>query len=362
MTDFRPETLAGTDRYLMTRYRQPSGSDTLVISFNPVGMDIAPMGFGSEFLLAKGFDHVHVAEAKHDFYQSLPWDRFAELIAPVLGDYDKVFTYGQSLGGYCALFYAAAAKARPVALAPKLPPHPYALRFQKNPVWAGTRIIHPDLPEVPRTPFDPVVCYDPQNPIDNAFVTEFVMPVYPGATLVPLDHAGHLVAKRLLRENRLKELVLSVFRTGDVPKIELDPTLLPDYNLKQAVDAMDRGDFDAARRCLDVVVAENPAKPPFIEIADYIERSGRGFHPMPRPRPQTLRKAFGRLDFSGDGAPKDALLRMAQAYVRLCDFDTALRLAETAAQLDPDCRRAQAMQKKLGRLRRIQARGAAPAD
>src|SRR5699024_10743524 len=60
--------------------------------------------FGSEMIMSTGFDHIYVAQRKHTQYQFLTAEDFSSIINDVINGKD-VYTYGSSLGAYCAIYY-----------------------------------------------------------------------------------------------------------------------------------------------------------------------------------------------------------------------------------------------------------------
>lgn len=261
MTD--PLRLLDTPQHRMTWHGQPGGATTLVISFNPMKIGLADMGFASDFILRLGHDHVFVAEGAGSFYQHLTLADFAAALAPLAGRYDRVFLYGSSLGGYAALFFARAAEGTAVALSPRLPIHPYMARHTQRPL-SGQPVLHPPLSAVADPAARPVVIYDPRDAADADFVTTLVEPAYPQARSCHLPGAGHRVARLLAYQRVLKPMMAEIFRTNEVPAIAFDPANRPRRHLSLAQAALAGGDLVTAGKYL-AKVAREPSTAGFAE-------------------------------------------------------------------------------------------------
>lgn len=110
--------LADAEGYRLTYHPGAKRAGTLLITFDTMLSGLSKEGFGTKFAKKRGYDHIFVAQAPDSWYQRLSLEEFEAVVAPLLGRYDKVFTYGSSLGGYAALYYAGVINARAVAAAP----------------------------------------------------------------------------------------------------------------------------------------------------------------------------------------------------------------------------------------------------
>ncbi|WP_237763590.1 hypothetical protein, partial [Falsirhodobacter sp. alg1] len=79
------QTLAKDRDYLVTSHLAEDRVSKLVVCFGYQGTDIAPSGFGVNFLLKRGYDVVYVAQRKHTAYQGLPANILADAILPLMG-------------------------------------------------------------------------------------------------------------------------------------------------------------------------------------------------------------------------------------------------------------------------------------
>lgn len=209
------QTVAGDDTFLVTSHLGRSGSDELVVCFGYQGTGIAPTGFGIDFLTQRGYDAVYVANRWKSSYQGLSAGMLADVLAPLLQG-RKVFTYGSSLGGYCALYYAGVLSARALALSPRnvlYPRDPEGFDPAAHPEWTH----HLHLTDVPRSPHRPTIVFDNMHPRDSSFVRTWALPAYPDAREVHVPLSGHDTGPRLHAMGKLKGLVLAMLRDEALP-------------------------------------------------------------------------------------------------------------------------------------------------
>lgn len=93
------QVIVEADDYKITYYNNES--NVTFVTFNGARSTKNDLPFGFNFLLENGWNLINVAQDNNTQYQSLSLDDFYENVHPlVLGK--KVFSYGSSLGGYCA--------------------------------------------------------------------------------------------------------------------------------------------------------------------------------------------------------------------------------------------------------------------
>ncbi|MEC7120811.1 MAG: hypothetical protein VXW65_13060, partial [Pseudomonadota bacterium] len=116
------QTLASTEYYRISIFRQQSPKGVF-ITFGTAADDLDSEPFGMDFLLSYGYDLIFVAQENTNRYQDLSFETFEEIVAPVVkcGRYEKVYTYGVSLGGYSALYYSGCINAIAFAASPLNP-------------------------------------------------------------------------------------------------------------------------------------------------------------------------------------------------------------------------------------------------
>lgn len=280
--------LLNSEDHRISGHFQPAGSGTLVISFNQMRMGLADKGFGSEFILSKGHDHIFVAEGGNSHYQFLSQEQFAQTVAPVAANYDRVFLYGYDLGGYAALFYSGSVSGTAVALAPRLAAHPSFARHLTEAEQASFRdclILHPDMALVADPAARPIVLFDPRSTPDADFVARFVSANWPKRREVPLPGAGHRVPQILAYQGLLDPVLSHVFATGEVPEFHYDMNYLPLRHMTKALKALEQGEFVRAGRLLGQLAAA-PETPGFQDASAYWEeKTGKSLEKKLRKRP-----------------------------------------------------------------------------
>ena len=93
------------DDSLMVRHFTGNGGPTCVVTFDSF-TDISTLdrlAFGETLFLHEGIDAVHVLSSDNRWYQYAAMADAAAAIRAVTAGYDRVVTYGSSMGGYAAL-------------------------------------------------------------------------------------------------------------------------------------------------------------------------------------------------------------------------------------------------------------------
>lgn len=237
--------LADKTEYRMTYFQQKQTSNILFITFGtaPSGLEGQPFGF--DFLIKQGFDLIYVAQQKGSQYQNLSIEEFKHYIQPVIRQ-QKIFTYGSSLGGYCALYFAGCIHATAIAAGPRNPCDPCLKIFKGSEVgpYRDMPHHHPKIAETPRSIHQPFIVYDPAIDIDQTFFINQVQPAYPNAQVWAIPHGGHPTLQILAEQGILKRFVLSIVE---------DQQLLPNtlifensaiWNLERAIYLLKQAESD----------------------------------------------------------------------------------------------------------------------
>lgn len=210
------EIIADTPGYRVVFYRQAVKPNKLIITFDAHGHDIRDVGFGCDVSLESGFDNLFISHRLNSQYQELSLDEFADHVLPLVEGYD-VYTYGSSLGGYCAIYYAGVINAKAIALSPRNSAHPSI----NSSYFSHVTFSHTDLVKSPSSQHPPVILYDHVQEIDRRFIHDFIVPAYPEARLVDMPYAGHLIAEALLELGLLKTVVLDLINHDVIDSIDL---------------------------------------------------------------------------------------------------------------------------------------------
>lgn len=101
-----PEVIFDNDGYRIEFHKSSSEGKGLIFTFTPfMFSNINSDGFGVKFLLAEGYDVVSFKCVKDSWFQNLPLSAI-EAAAAIGRSYNRVVTYGSSMGGFAAVAFA----------------------------------------------------------------------------------------------------------------------------------------------------------------------------------------------------------------------------------------------------------------
>lgn len=203
------EVLAEGEGYLITYHPAQSQSDKLLISFGGLPSSKTRTGFGSDFAIKSGYHHIFAAQAPGSQYQELSLEAFRDAVMAVCEGKD-VYTYGSSLGGYCAIYYAGVINAQAIAAAPKNSAHPSLKHNLKKPL----KFKHHEMVDAPKSDKPPIIIYDPYQREETRFIEKLIIPAYPNAELVKVPYSGHLVLQVMNNHGLLKNFMRGVIQEG----------------------------------------------------------------------------------------------------------------------------------------------------
>ncbi|MGE6386232.1 hypothetical protein ACQKEN_11275 [Pseudomonas sp. NPDC078416] len=239
--------------FRIVHYRHAIKSKKLIITFDAHGHDLRDAGFATDVCIEAGFDHIFVSHLLHSQYQLLSLDAFKGFVEPLLEGYE-VYTYGSSLGGYCAIYYAGGIDARAIALSPRNSAHPSI----NDEFFAHVKFAHLDIAETKRSRFAPIVVFDPMQTVDREFIRRYIVPAYPEVRLQEMNYAGHLIAEALLEVGLLKEFFLSIVNND-------------------ALMSVDFSQYESSYWCAEIAYEEIKYENPML-AASYLLRSLRIRH------------------------------------------------------------------------------------
>lgn len=209
--------LAEGEGYLITYHPAAVESKKILITFGGLPSSKTRTGFGSDYAIKKGYHHIFVAQAAGSQYQGLSLEKFRDAVLPLCAEKD-VYTYGSSLGGYCALYYAGIINAQAIAAAPKNSAHPMLKHNLKHPI----EFKHLELIDAPKSKKNPIIIYDPHQREDARYIERLVLPAYKDANLVTVPFSGHLVLQVLSEHKILKPFIEGVMERNEVIDINYD--------------------------------------------------------------------------------------------------------------------------------------------
>jgi len=167
-----------------------AASEAVIVTFAEMGpVDVERPGFGEMFLNKRGYDVISVQKRRENWYQDLSIDDLRQSVSEILPRYKSVFTYGSSMGGYAALYFASAVGGRALSFSPRhhsyyalVGMHAYANEFEPN---------HLPLRDVADPDGQHLILVDPLQPIDGPYVLREVVPSFPKSQILNLRYTDH---------------------------------------------------------------------------------------------------------------------------------------------------------------------------
>ena len=226
-------------------YYPSSNSDIVVVTFDGFDTDISNKGFGTNFCQSLGLGTVYVSQRKTTQYQGLSAEALAEVLNPAL-EGKKVYTYGVSLGGYCAIYYAGVLGAQAITMSPRNSAHPI---IKANDPTSKAQFAYLDFVHCPydwvKSDKNPIIMVDPHERNDMLFIDECIKKTYPDPNIAYYPFGGHLMAEALLQAKMLKKFFLQA-----LDGIALDMTQFEGETkitkTNKAKFAMSQGDTETA--------------------------------------------------------------------------------------------------------------------
>jgi hypothetical protein len=200
---------------------RPTEPRQLVITFDIMTQTWDGKPYTYKALSPLNYDFLAVRKrTKLDFHQDFSRADFLGMAAPIAALYSEVVAFGQSLGGYSALYYGTQLKhCRILATAPRNPQNP---KYSGEPYGSAELFTH-EL-EMPRhNTATPTIVFDPKNRQDNRYVEKSLRPAFPNARFIPYPYTGHSITRYLLEVGILKSTTLT-FCNG-IPFPDFDRSL-----------------------------------------------------------------------------------------------------------------------------------------
>jgi len=174
-------------------------------------------GFGEDFLRREQIDAIHVIPRENRWYQHPEMREALTAIAEAARSYDRVLTYGSSMGAYGALRFAHACGAQAaIALSPQYSVDPAVVPFENRwqPDVAKTHFAEPPFAPAPHQ----YIFYDPRMTLD---AQHFALYAAAGpTTAIPMPFAGHPVGGLLVETGALQAAIRAIaadrFDPGEV--------------------------------------------------------------------------------------------------------------------------------------------------
>lgn len=197
------KTLLDIKNVLLESYIQDS--NILFFTFNGARTTKESRPFGTDFILQNGWSCISVYQDNDTQYQFLSEELLYNTTKEYLNN-NRVYTYGVSLGGYCAIYYGGILNATIISGSPRNSAHP-SICIER---FKGMEFKHKDINDTHKTLNDVFVMFDPNVMGDVNFINYQILNAYPNAKLLPLPMAGHHIFEKVLKLGRLKEFIKSV--------------------------------------------------------------------------------------------------------------------------------------------------------
>lgn len=260
------------DDFMLTYYEGTERPEKLVISFGGLPSRKTKSGFGTGFIRSQGWSHVFVAQRELSQYQGLSIEEFRSVLDTVMDGRD-VYTYGSSLGGYCAIYYGGCVDAQIISAAPKNSAHPSMRKAR----FSHVDFVHHEIRDVPRSGKPPVVVYDPYRREETDFIENLVAPAYPDVRHVRLPFAGHTVLNTMLQSGVLKNFICALIDRDELIQPEIMKEGSSIWHAEVGRHLLGEGDLNRARSELDISVRIEPGK----ENTKYLFQALQKLHDFP---------------------------------------------------------------------------------
>lgn len=256
--EYTKKVLATNENYKITYYTKGiSKNKKCVITFGEIDSTLEETGFGSKLIVSEGYDHIYVAHKRHTQYQFLSTETFYSIVHEVLAD-KEVYTYGSSLGGYCAIYYGGIIDANILAMSPRIPAHPVIDKIMGK-IFKNKGFHHNELIDEKVTSKKVFIFYDNNNYIDSYYIDVFVKSAYPDANYFHIENAGHYSARALLLSGELKKIALDFFENRNL-QFSLNNKYILDWHIERTKKRIEQRKFFHARENIDVLLSSERAK------------------------------------------------------------------------------------------------------
>lgn len=186
-----------------------AGGRLCVVSFDSYGdaRTLDRAGFGEAFFAREGIDAIHVVTRDNRWYHHPELDAALAAIAAAGAGYQRVVTYGSSMGGYAALRFAEAAGAQAaLAISPQFSIDPRVAPFETRWPAEAARIAYRAHPAPAG---EGILVYDPVDRRDRRHA-ELYAAANPRLILLPVPYAGHPAATLLAETGQLQAMIRQV--------------------------------------------------------------------------------------------------------------------------------------------------------
>ena len=159
--------------------------------------------------MENGWNLINVAQDNNTQYQSLSLEDFYNNVYPLIMD-KKIFSYGSSLGGYCALYYGSVVNATIIAASPRNSAHPMIADKE----WSSITFNHLHIGKIKLSSNPVFIVYDSLISKDSKFINDVFLPYYPNSYLLSIPGGSHQVLQCMLEAGVLKIYIMSIVKNS----------------------------------------------------------------------------------------------------------------------------------------------------
>jgi len=173
-------------------------------------------GFGEEFFRAEGIAAMHVVARGNRWFQYKELPALITALREHSARYERVISYGSSMGGFAALVYGADCGANlGIAISPQISLNHRDAPFETR--WRGeaARIRHWYPPK--KVLSEQIIAYDPHHALDSQHYEAFASRALTRS--LRISHGGHPAGACLAQAGLLKRLVRDAFANRFDPHI-----------------------------------------------------------------------------------------------------------------------------------------------
>jgi len=252
----------------------------------------------------------------------------------------KVFTYGESLGGYAALYYSYFLGAKAIAFSP---------RISIDPIYSGSgsygiSFEHDPLNELSFTDLIPSPCIviDPYTEKDFLFYKQRIEPLYGySVDKVEIKYAGHGTSRAMLEMGCLQSFVLDIVNNGVVPSIDFSPDKTKFGLCCLALERLENEEYEKCNEIL-LEIPSALGEPKFdyrLKVYRELVKNNKLTHVFDRSWISSKEKKFvmGKVKAAeGESySKKDFLLEIFNSNVLLMEYGCASLMADYFSHLFP---------------------------
>lgn len=190
-------TLREEKDYKITYFDRRSNITFITFNGTKTTKETAP--FGLSYVMLNGWNLISVAQDNDSQYQGLSLKDFYEVVQPIIVN-KEVYTYGVSLGGYCALYFGGCINATIIAASPKNSAHP-SINMAR---FRNASFNHEEFSAVPITNKSVYIVYDPTIKSDSMFIANCISLAYPSPNFLMIENGTHAILQTMLKAKVLK--------------------------------------------------------------------------------------------------------------------------------------------------------------